>query len=73
MIIRSQRDLTKLPPEDIEWALLDLQERGEVEVTDGRWVDRHGYRERMRKNVAHDQTVTVGIEAAERRARAWQH
>jgi hypothetical protein len=54
LIIRNQRDLPPMDQSDAQFALLDIWDHGECEVIDGKWVDRHGYRELMRRNVEHD-------------------
>ena len=68
MILTSQPKLIDVHPDDLQWALLDFQDHGKVEVVNGRWVDNHGYREMMRRNAAHDRTVEMDVVSATRRA-----
>lgn len=68
MILTKLPLMTEVGENDLQWALLDFQDHGQIEVVDGKWVDRHGYRERMRQNAAHDRTVETDVVSAARRA-----
>lgn len=65
MIITNPKDL---PAVDNQWALLDLQDHGEVEIIDGRWIDRHGYLRKMAKLCEQEKTVKFDANSASVRA-----
>lgn len=67
MILNRLPKSTEVDVDELQWALLDFQDHGTMEIVDGAWVDRHGYRERMRRNAAHDRTVEMDVESATRR------
>lgn len=70
MILNRLPKSTEVGVDELQWALLDFQDHGTVEIVDGVWVDRHGYRDRMRRNAEHDRTVEMDVVSATRRANA---